>query len=277
MRFKIGLYAVACLGLLSACSSSAKNNGGGSGGSAAGSGTAGNASGAAGIAGSTAAGTGGSGTAGKASGSGSGGSSGTAGSSSTSTGGSSAAGRGGASGSSGSGAGAGGTSAGTGGGGGSASGGSLAVQSTAFKDGTKIDTKYRCMGPSPDLAWSGAPSASMSYAAVLKDVTPGISQGYLHWVIYDIPGSVTSLPENVPIGYAPTAPAGAHQAPIWNNTVGFNGPCAPSGTNTYELTVYALDVATLPGLSMSSTGANVVTAIDAHKLASAKLTIMSMP
>jgi Raf kinase inhibitor-like YbhB/YbcL family protein len=243
MDFRVGLCAVACLGVLSACNSSTSPNNGSSGKSAAGKsgGTGGKAS------------SGGSGAAGKSSGTGGGGAAGAA-----------------------SGNGTGGKSAGTGGTSGSG-GGSLSVQSTAFKDGTKIDTKYRCTGPSPDLAWSGAPSASMSYAAVLKDVTPGISQGFLHWVIYDIPGTVTSLPENVPIGYAPAAPAGAHQAPIWNSTVGFNGPCAPSGTNTYELTVYALDAATLSDLNMSSKGADAVTAIEAHKLASAKLTVMSMP
>jgi Raf kinase inhibitor-like YbhB/YbcL family protein len=271
MHFKVGVCAVACLGLLGACSKSAKDGAAGSGGS----GAAGQVSGTGGSAGSRAMGTGGgSGTAGKASGTGTGGS----GAAGSSTGGSSAAGSG-ASGSGASGSGASGSGASGRGAGGSAGsgGGSFSVESKAFKDGSKIDTKYRCMGPSPDLAWSAAPSATMSYAAVLKDVTPGISQGYLHWVIYDIPASVASLPENVPIAYAPAAPAGAHQAPIWNNTVGFNGPCAPSGTNTYELTVYAVDVATLPGLSMSSTGADTVTAIEAHKLTSAKLTIMSSP
>ena len=158
-----------------------------------------------------------------------------------------------------------------------ATAGALSFSSMAFADGTKIATKYRCTGPSPDLRWSGAPSATKSFAIVLKDVTPGISQGFLHWVIYDIPASVSSLDEGVAVGAMPAQPAGAKQAAIWNGTLGFNGPCAPSGTNTYELTLYAEDVASLPGLSSSSTGADVVTAIDAHKLASAKITITSMP
>jgi Raf kinase inhibitor-like YbhB/YbcL family protein len=155
--------------------------------------------------------------------------------------------------------------------------GAFFVQSDAFKDGSKIDAKYRCMGPSPDLKWGGAPDKTMSYAVVLKDVTPGFSQNFLHWVIYDIPSSVSSLSENLAIGYEVADLKGAHQAPIWNGTLGFNGPCAPSGTNTYELTLYALDVTTLPNLSMSSKGADVVSAIEAHALAMLKSTVMSSP
>jgi len=159
----------------------------------------------------------------------------------------------------------------------SAAASGFAITSMAFADGSKIANKYRCTGPSPDLRWSGAPAAAKSFAIVMKDVTPGVSNGFLHWVIYDIPASVSSLDEGLPVGAAPAQPAGAKQAPIWNGTLGFNGPCAPSGTNTYELALYAEDVASLPGLSASSTGASVVSAIEAHELASAKLMITSLP
>ena len=59
------------------------------------------------------------------------------------------------------------------------------------------------------------------------------------------------------------------------STVGFNGPCG--GNNTYEMTLYALDVATLTELTSSSTGAAARTAIEAHDTASTKLTILSRP
>lgn len=71
--------------------------------------------------------------------------------------------------------------------------GGLELMSTAFMDGSKIAAKYRCMAPSPDLSWKGAPSATKSYAVVLEDVTMGFSKGFLHWVIYDIANGVTSL------------------------------------------------------------------------------------
>ena len=167
-------------------------------------------------------------------------------------------------------------SGGTSSGGASSSGGSssgaLVLTSPVVQDGAKIPAKFRCTGPSPELAWTGGPAA-LSYAIVLRDV----GNGFLHWIIYDLPPSTHSLPEGVPIGYNVAAPAGAHQGKIWNNTVGFNGPCAPSGTSTYEMTLYALDAATLTELSASSTGAAARTAIEGHDTASAKLTILSSP
>jgi Raf kinase inhibitor-like YbhB/YbcL family protein len=161
------------------------------------------------------------------------------------------------------------------GGNGGASSGALALTSTVFHDGETIAQEYRCVAPSPDLAWSAGPSDARSYAIVMQDVTPGISNGALHWVLFDIPSTVHSLPEGVPVGYAPAEPAGAHQAPIWNGTPGFNGPCG--GNNTYELTLHALDVASLPGIDETSAGRAAVTAIESHSTASVTMTVLSHP
>jgi phosphatidylethanolamine-binding protein (PEBP) family uncharacterized protein len=146
--------------------------------------------------------------------------------------------------------------------------------SSVFSDGQTVPQEYRCQAPSPDLTWSGGPAAK-SYAIVMKDVTPGFANGTLHWVIFDIPSTVHSLPEGVPVGYAPAAPAGAHQAPIYNGTKGFTGPCG--GNNTYELTLHAVDVATLPGVTEASTGPAAVTAIEAHSMADITMTVLSHP
>ena len=156
-------------------------------------------------------------------------------------------------------------------------GGPLKLTSASFMDGMMIDAKFRCDGPSPAISWSGGPAETMSFAVVLKDVTDGFSKDFLHWVIYDIPTSTTSLDEDVPEGAMPAKPAGAKQAPNWSGTVGFDGPCGPSGTNTYELTLYAIKVAALPGLTASSSGEAVVTAIQANSAESAKITITSTP
>jgi Raf kinase inhibitor-like YbhB/YbcL family protein len=160
--------------------------------------------------------------------------------------------------------------------------GGFSIESKAFADGSTIDMKYRCTGPSPDLKWSGAPAATKSYAIVMKDVTPAGTNtldtaGTLHWIIYDIPASVMMLPEGVMVGYMPSAPMGAKQAPNYNAANGFQGPCYPfsPSTATYELTLYAIDVDTLPGLTMSSANTDVVMAISGHMLASTKLTIKS--
>jgi Raf kinase inhibitor-like YbhB/YbcL family protein len=158
---------------------------------------------------------------------------------------------------------------------GDAASAALVLTSSVFHDGQTIPQEYRCVAPSPDLSWSGGPTGAKGWAVVLKDVTPGISNGFLHWVLFDVPVATRSLAKGIAVGFAPPDPAGAHQAPIWNGTTGFNGPCG--GQNTYELTLHALDVAALPGLDASSTGPAAVAAIEAHSLARTTMTVLSHP
>jgi Raf kinase inhibitor-like YbhB/YbcL family protein len=196
---------------------------------------------------------------------------GTAGASGSAAGGSGAAGSAG----SGANAGAGGVAAGTAG---VASGGSFMLTTDVLKDDEMLPKEYRCDAQSPALSWSAGPSGTQSYAIVFKDVTPGFSMNFMHWVIYDIPASVMSLPMGVKAGAAVDTPAGAKQGNNYKPVTGFSGPCATSGTNMYKFTLYALDVATLPGLSGTPMDAQVETALEgAHKLATATLTTSSMP
>ncbi len=171
---------------------------------------------------------------------------------------------------------AGGGAAGTGGAAGSG-GGAFTITSTAVMNGGMLPAKHRCMGsvgsptgPSPAFAWSGAPAGTMSFALLMRDRT---FQNYEHWTIYDIPASVTSLPEGVPSGAMPAMPAGAKQAPNALGLLGpgYYGPCG--GNNMYEFKLYALDVATLPMAGM--TGDSVEAALDMHDLATASLSVMS--
>jgi phosphatidylethanolamine-binding protein (PEBP) family uncharacterized protein len=98
----------------------------------------------------------------------------------------------------------------------------------------------------------------------------------MHWTIYDVPASVTALPMGVMTNATLTDPAGAKQGKNYKGDNGFTGPCG--GMNTYKFTLYALKVASLPGLSASSTGAQVETAAEGtNKLASTVLNIHSMP
>jgi Raf kinase inhibitor-like YbhB/YbcL family protein len=178
------------------------------------------------------------------------------------------------------GTGGGGSGAGTGGsvaaGSGGSSGAAFALTSPVVKEGELLPADYRCAKPSPALTWTAGPAGTMSYAIVLKDTTAGVSMNYMHWTIYDIPASVTSLPMGVMSGPTLTDPAGAKQGKNYQGNNAFTGPCG--GMNTYKFTLYALKVATLPGLSASSTGAQVETAAEGmNKLASTVLNIHSMP
>jgi phosphatidylethanolamine-binding protein (PEBP) family uncharacterized protein len=232
-----------------------------------------------GAAGTIAAGTGASGAAAGASAASGSGAAG-AGVAGTGAGGMSAAGSGA------SGAGAGGTgsagtaAAGTGGAAGSG-GGAMTLTSSAVMAGAKLPKKYRCVmlggmsGPSPELTWSGGPTA-LSYAVTLTDLTNRIA----HWTLYDIPSTTMMLPEGVPLGATLTMPAGAKQSSNQLTQMtgpGYFGPCNGATAGMYEYQVYALDVATLPGVTASSTYSQVRMAITMHMLpmGTAKLGVTS--
>jgi len=57
-----------------------------------------------------------------------------------------------------------------------------------------------------------------------------------------------------------------------NTSLMYFGPCPGGSTHQYEFRLYAIDTATLPGVSSSSSMATVETAILAHDLALFTLT-----
>jgi Raf kinase inhibitor-like YbhB/YbcL family protein len=169
---------------------------------------------------------------------------------------------------------------GSGGSAGSATGGSAGaaafeLTSSAYAEGGDIPTKYECetasggTNVSPPLAWTGAPTGTQSYAIVMRDLD--FNNGFLHWVMWDIPAATVSLPEDVDQVFEPAVPAGAKQAPFNGNQIGYFGPCSPNSVNTYEITVYALPSATLPGLDETSSKTEAADAIVDAALGSAKL------
>lgn len=207
--------------------------------------------------------------------SGSGGSGGTGGSATGGTGGTAGSGTGGSAGSAtgGSGGSTGGA-AGSSGSGGSAGAAAFELSSSAYNEGDTIPDKYECQNGggenvSPPLAWTAGPVGTQSYAIIMRDLD--FNNGFLHWVMWDIPAATLSLPEDVEQVYQPSVPAGAKQAPFNGSQIGYYGPCSPSSVNTYEITVYALPDASLPGLTQASSKTEAATAIVDAALGSAKL------
>ena len=149
---------------------------------------------------------------------------------------------------------------------------SLNVTSTAFAQNGSIPPRYTCEGDdtSPPLSWSGAPSGTRSFALIVDDPDapdPAKPQRvYVHWVVYNIPATVTSLPENAS---KKGLPAGAVQGKNdWGKTQ-YGGPCPPIGRHRYYFKLYALD-SELTGLS-SPTKADLLKAIQGHVIANGEL------
>jgi len=146
------------------------------------------------------------------------------------------------------------------------------LTSSAYVEGGVIPNAHSCRGvnTSPALSWSAGPAGTLSYAIVFTDITPGAV--LIHSAIWDIPASVTSLPEGVMKVAMPVVPAGSKQCRSYDpSVIGYNGPC-PGSMHTYQFKLYAINAAALPGVTTNSTRAQVQTAVNANMLGTATLT-----
>ena len=198
----------------------------------------------------------------------------------------------------------------------------MQVTSTSFRDGAPIPAEFAFCAMdakthatlsgnrNPQLAWSGAPAGTKSFAIVCHD--PDVpSRGddvnqegrvvprtlprvdFFHWVLVDLPPSVASVaagefassvtPRGKP---GPAAAHGARQGvndytgwfasdkDMSGNYFGYDGPCPPWNDEIphhYVFTVFALDVARL-AVDGAFTGAQAREAMKGHVLAQASIT-----
>ena len=127
----------------------------------------------------------------------------------------------------------------------------MKLSSSAFDDGGAIPTKHTGEGEdvSPALAWSGAPEGTKAFAVICHDpdapLIKGNTYGFVHWVLYNLPASTTSLEEGSSAGTQGNSDFGK---------AGYGGPMPPPGhgTHHYFFWLLALDSAPelAPGLTM---------------------------
>jgi Raf kinase inhibitor-like YbhB/YbcL family protein len=130
---------------------------------------------------------------------------------------------------------------------------------------------FGCKGRnvSPALKWSGAPKGTRSYALTVYDPDAPTGSGWWHWVVVNIPASVTELPEGAGTGEG-KLPAGAVQVRTDFGKPGYGGPCPPQGDkpHRYIFTLHALKTEKLD-LPPDATAALAGFMINANKVRTA--------
>jgi Raf kinase inhibitor-like YbhB/YbcL family protein len=113
------------------------------------------------------------------------------------------------------------------------------LNSGSFHNGDVIPRDFTCDGSdaSPALSWTGPPAGTKSFAMLVDD--PDAPGGiFTQWVIYEIPGDATKLPQGVP---KTDEAAGARQGRNSFGKIGYGGPCPPPGKpHRYMFKLYAL-------------------------------------
>lgn len=125
---------------------------------------------------------------------------------------------------------------------------------------------------SPDLYWENPPVGTKSYALTIHDESAPTGSGWWHWLIFDIPNSVTELKSNAGNLASGLSPKNSIQSKTDFGTYGFGGPCPPvgHGIHKYTITIYALKIDRL-GLDQESNPAVVGYTINANTLQKASL------
>jgi hypothetical protein len=81
----------------------------------------------------------------------------------------------------------------------------LSLNSPAFPPNGNIPKEYTCDGKdlAPPLEWSGAPAGTKSFALIVDDPDAPDPKApkttWVHWVLYDLPASVTALPKTATV------------------------------------------------------------------------------
>jgi Raf kinase inhibitor-like YbhB/YbcL family protein len=142
----------------------------------------------------------------------------------------------------------------------------LTLISPAFSHHGEIPSDYTCDGDdrSPPLAWTGVPTGTRSFALIVDDPDAPDPKApkmtWVHWVLYDIPATVSSLEA----GASKNLPAGVREGMSNEKRTGYGGPCPPIGRHRYFHKLFALD--TLLGDLESPDAETLMAAMEPHIL-----------
>lgn len=113
--------------------------------------------------------------------------------------------------------------------------GNMKISSPAFGQNQEMPEVYTCDGQdiSPPLTISGVPETAQSLALIVND--PDAPMGnWIHWTAWNLSPGLSEI-------QAGQAPEGAEEGQTSFGSVGYGGPCPPSGTHRYFFQLFALD------------------------------------
>jgi len=129
-------------------------------------------------------------------------------------------------------------------------GAAMTLATTAFPDGGTIPVRFSQAaegaapggGTSPALEWANAPDGTQSFLLHMHDMDVargGTTEDQVHWVVWNIPGSATGLPEGVPSGSQ--LADGSYQISASGPMYRGPGASASGPLHHYVFELYALD------------------------------------
>ena len=143
----------------------------------------------------------------------------------------------------------------------------MKLTSPAFKNNSKIPSKYTCDGENinPELRIEDIPEDSESLVLIMNDpdVPKSIKPDGMwdHWIIFNMPPNVTVIHEN-------EQPKGVYGRGT-GGSLKYGGPCPPDREHRYFFKVYSLDAKL--NLLSGATKKEVENAMKGHILEKAEL------
>jgi Raf kinase inhibitor-like YbhB/YbcL family protein len=150
----------------------------------------------------------------------------------------------------------------------------MTLTTTGWPDGGPIPVKFTQAGEqvSPELKWTNTPPGTVTFLLHMHD--PDVARNkttddQVHWLVWNIPGTATGLPENVPKGekLADGSQQTSASGPV------YRGPGAPAAgpQHHYTFEIYALDTKLdiTPGADAFETRTKVMQAVQGHILGKA--------